>query len=64
MSNRCRNAAACETSGDGDIGRGDGKVLWSEKGSVKNAAEQKAEDAGMQVVQNHCSMVEHRKLLG
>jgi predicted CoA-binding protein len=30
---------------------------------VNNDAAQKAKDAGMIVVQNHCSMVEHKKLM-
>lgn len=47
---------------DACIERGDVKVFWSQKGIVNNAAAQKAEEAGMKVVQNHCSMVEHRNL--
>jgi len=42
--------------------RGDVKVFWAQKGIVNNEAAQKAEEAGMKVVQNHCSMVEHRNL--
>jgi predicted CoA-binding protein len=38
------------------------KVFWAQKGIVNNVAAQKAEDAGMKVVQNMCSMVEHRSL--
>ena len=47
---------------DACIERGDVKVFWSQKGIVNNAAAQKAKDAGMKVVQNMCSMVEHRAL--
>ena len=47
---------------DACIARGDVKVFWVQKGIVNNAAAQKAKDAGMQVVQNMCSMVEHRSL--
>jgi predicted CoA-binding protein len=47
---------------DACIARGDVKVFWSQKGIVNNAAAQKAQEAGMKVVQNHCSMVEHRNL--
>ena len=64
MINIFRKPAALDPIADAAIARGDVKVFWSQKGIVNNAAAQKAEDAGMQVVQNHCSMVEHRKLLG
>ncbi len=46
------------------IARGDVKVFWAQKGIVNNAAAQKASDAGMSVVQNQCSMVEHRRIYG
>lgn len=42
--------------------RGDVKVFWAQKGIVNNEAAAKAKDAGMRVVQNMCSMVEHRSL--
>lgn len=64
MVNIFRKPAALDPIADAAIARGDVKVFWSQKGIVNNAAAQKAEDAGMEVVQNHCSMVEHRKLLG
>lgn len=64
MINIFRKPNALDAIADVAIARGDVKVFWSQKGIVNNAAAQKAEDAGMQVVQNHCSMVEHRKLLG
>ena len=64
MVNIFRKPAALDPIADACIARGDVKVFWSQKGIVNNAAAQKAEDAGMQVVQNHCTMVEHRKLLG
>lgn len=47
---------------DACIQKGNVKVFWTQKGIVNNAAAQKAEDAGMKVVQSHCSMVEHRNL--
>jgi len=47
---------------DACIARGDIKVFWSQKGIVNNEAAQKAKDAGMTVVQNMCSMVEHKHL--
>jgi len=64
MINIFRKPNALDAIADVAIARGDVKVFWSQKGIVNNAAAQKAEDAGMQVVQNHCSMVEHRKLFG
>lgn len=42
------------------IKRGDIKVFWAQKGIVNNEAATSARNAGMQVVQNHCTMVEHR----
>jgi predicted CoA-binding protein len=42
--------------------RGDVKVFWAQKGIVNNEAAQIAKDAGLLVVQNMCSMVEHRNL--
>ena len=64
MVNIFRKPAAMDPIVDAAIARGDVKVVWSQKGIVNNAAAKKAEEAGMEVVQNHCSMVEHRKLLG
>lgn len=48
---------------DACIARGDVKIFWAQKGIVNNEAAQKAKDAGMSVVQNMCTMVEHRTLL-
>jgi len=64
MVNIFRKPAALDPIAEACIVRGDVKVFWSQKGIVNNAAAEKAENAGMEVVQNHCSMVEHRKLLG
>jgi uncharacterized protein len=47
---------------DACIEKGNVKVFWAQKGIVNNEAAKKAQDAGMRVVQNHCSMVEHRTL--
>lgn len=44
------------------IKRGDIKVFWAQKDIVNNEAAQMAKDAGMMVVQNKCSMVEHKAL--
>jgi predicted CoA-binding protein len=43
---------------DACIERGDIKVFWGQLGLVNNAAAQKARDAGMKVVQNHCPKIE------
>ena len=57
-----RKPAALDPIADACIEKGNVKVFWSQKGIVNNAAAQKAKDAGMKVVQNMCSMVEHRSL--
>ena len=57
-----RKPAALDFIADACINKGNVKVFWSQKGIVNNAAAQKAENAGMKVVQNFCSMVEHRCL--
>jgi len=62
MVNIFRKPAVFDAVADAAITRGDVKVFWGQLGLVNNAAAQKARDAGMTVVQNHCSMVEHRAL--
>ena len=62
MVNIFRKPAALDSIADACIEKKNVKVFWAQKGIVNNAAAKKAEDAGMQVVQNHCSMVEHRSL--
>jgi len=57
-----RKPAALDPIADACIEKGNVKVFWSQKGIVNNAAAVKAENAGMKVVQNMCSMVEHRAL--
>jgi predicted CoA-binding protein len=59
-----RKPAALDAIADACIERGDVKYFWAQKGIVNNAAAEKAEKAGMKVVQNHCTMVEHRHLFG
>lgn len=49
---------------DSCITRSDIKVFWAQIGIVNNEAAARAENAGMKVVQNHCSMVEHRRIHG
>ncbi len=62
MVNIFRKPDALGPIADACIERGDVKVFWAQKGIVNNEAAQKARNAGMKVVQNHCSMVEHRML--
>jgi predicted CoA-binding protein len=62
MVNIFRKPAALDPIADACIEKGNVKVFWAQKGIVNNAAAQKAQDAGMRVVQNMCSMVEHRNL--
>jgi len=44
------------------IARGDVKYFWAQQGIVNNKAAQMAEEAGLKVVQNKCTMVEHARL--
>ena len=57
-----RKPVALDAIADACIARGDVKVFWAQKEIINNAAAQKAQDAGMKVVQNQCSMVEHKNL--
>lgn len=60
MVNIFRKPDALDPIADACIERGDVKVFWAQKGIVNNEAAEKAKAAGMRVVQNHCTMVEHR----
>ncbi|MCK9372882.1 MAG: CoA-binding protein [Sulfuricurvum sp.] len=62
MVNIFRKPDALDAIADACITRGDVKVFWAQKGIVNNEAAEKAKRAGMRVVQNHCSMVEHRMI--
>ena len=57
-----RKPNALDAVADACIERGDIKVFWAQKDIVNNKAASKARDAGMRVVQNMCSMVEHAHL--
>lgn len=46
------------------IQKGDVKTIWTQKGIVNNAAAELAKKHNMNVVQNLCTMVEHRNILG
>jgi hypothetical protein len=64
MVNIFRKPDALDAIADACIARADVKVFWAQKGIVNNEAAKKARNAGMKVVQNHCSMVEHRLIHG
>lgn len=63
MVNIFRKPSAFDAIADACIRRGDIKVFWGQLGLVNNAAAQKAKDAGMKVVQNYCSKIEHQALI-
>lgn len=62
MVNIFRKPDALDMIADACIKRGDVKVFWAQKGIVNNKAASKARNAGMRVVQDMCSMVEHMGL--
>jgi len=64
MVNIFRKPDALNAIVDSCMTRGDVKVFWAQIGVVNNEAALRAEGCGMKVVQNHCSMVEHRRIHG
>ncbi len=46
------------------IQRGDVDTVWTQLGLVNNDAAQRAKDTGMNVVQNHCTKIEHNAIFG
>ena len=58
-----RKPAALGAIADAVIARGDVKTYWTQLGLVNNDAAQKVKDAGINVVQNYCAMVEHKELM-
>ncbi len=62
MVNMFRKPAVADSIVDVISTRDDVKVFWMQKGIVNNIAAKRAEDLGLKVVQNRCSMVEHRGL--
>lgn len=64
MVNIFRKPDALQMIAESCAKRGDVKVFWAQKGIVNNEAAEFARNAGMEVVQNHCSMVEHRLIHG
>lgn len=57
-----RKPAALDAIADAVIARGDVKTYWTQLELINNDAAQKVKDAGINVVQNYCAMVEHRAL--
>ena len=57
-----RKPAALDPIAYACITRGDVKVFWAQKGIVNNEAAARAKAAGMRVVQNQCTMVDHKSL--
>jgi predicted CoA-binding protein len=55
-----RKAAVADEIVDVIEKRDDIKVLWLQKGIVNNIAAKRAKDLGLKVVQNRCTMVDHR----
>ena len=62
MVNIFRKPDALDPIADACIERGDIDVFWAQIGIVNNAAAEKAQGAGMKVVQSQCAMVDHRNL--
>ena len=58
-----RKPKAFDAIADACIARGDIDVFWGQLGLVNNEAAQKAKDAGMKVVQNYCTKLEHKALI-
>ncbi len=58
-----RKPAALGPIADAVIARGDIKTYWTQLGLVNNEAAQRVKEAGINVVQNYCAMVEHRELM-
>lgn len=48
---------------DKAIKRGDVQCIWTQLGLVNNEAAQIARDAGLKVVQNYCTKIEHANLI-
>jgi predicted CoA-binding protein len=57
-----RKPAALDAIADAVIARGDIKTYWTQLELINNDAAQRVRDAGINVVQNYCAMVEHRHL--
>ncbi|MRI83228.1 MAG: CoA-binding protein [Nitratiruptor sp.] len=58
-----RKPAAIPPIVEAAIKRGDVRVIWMQKGIVNDEAAKRAREAGLIVVQNRCTMVDHRRLV-
>ena len=59
-----RKPNAVDAIADACIERGDVNLLWTQLGIVNNTAAQKAKDNGIDVVQNLCIKIEHKRYFG
>lgn len=59
-----RKPAALDAIADAVIARGDVKTYWTQLELINNEAAQRVKDAGINVVQNYCAMVEHKRIFG
>jgi len=59
-----RKPDALNAIADDVIARGDVKTYWTQLALINNDAAQRVKDAGINVVQNYCAMIEHKHLLG
>jgi predicted CoA-binding protein len=59
-----RKPAALGPIVDEAINRGDVDVVWFQAGIVNNEVAKRAREAGMRVVQNRCTMVDYKELIG
>lgn len=57
-----RKPAALDAIADAVIARGDVKTYWTQLELINNDAAQRVKDAGINVVQNYCAMIEHREI--
>jgi len=58
-----RKPAIAESLLDSVLKRDDVKVFWLQLGIVNNEACERAKKAGLEVVQNRCSKIEHQRLM-
>ncbi len=57
-----RKPAALDAIADAVIARGDVKTYWTQLQLINNNAADKVKEAGINVVQNYCAMIEHRAI--
>jgi hypothetical protein len=62
MVNIFRKPDALVAVAEAVLARGDVKYFWAQQGIVNNEAARMVEKAGLKVVQNKCTMVEHAAL--